>query len=224
MRRLPAIAFIALATLPAAGCVVVSTDGSTASPGIGASVGPASHSAPPIDPGQAGQQLDGLPVAPQLSMAGYSRNRFPHWIDQPGGCDTREMVLKRDGTGVQTTQTCRVTGGQWVSPYDGKSLTNPTAMDIDHVVPLANAWRSGAKNWTDEKRKQFANDLTDPQLVAVSATANRAKGDQDPSQWKPANRGYWCTYAENWIVVKRQWQLTVTGAEKTALKEMLGTC
>jgi hypothetical protein len=224
MRRLPAIAFIALATLPAAGCVVVSTDGSTASPGIGASVGPASHSAPPIDPGQAGQQLDGLTVAPQLSMAGYSRDRFPHWIDQPGGCDTREMVLKRDGTGVQTTQTCRVTGGQWTSPYDGKSLTNPTAMDIDHVVPLADAWRSGAKNWTDEKRKQFANDLTDPQLVAVSASANRAKGDQDPSQWKPANRGYWCTYAENWIVVKRQWQLTVTGAEKTALKEMLGTC
>jgi hypothetical protein len=224
MRRLPAIAFIVLATLPTAGCVAVGADGSTTSPGIGASVGPADHSAPPIDPGQAQQQLDGLPVAAPLSMAGYSRDRFPHWIEQPGGCDTRETVLKREGTGVQTGQNCHVTSGQWVSPYDGKTYTDATKMDIDHLVPLADAWRSGAKNWTDEKRKQFANDLADPQLVAVSASANRAKGDQDPSQWKPANRGYWCTYAENWIVVKRQWQLTVTEVEKTALKDMLGTC
>lgn len=224
MRRFPALAFIALAPLLTGGCVAVGSGGSTASPGIGASVGPASHPAPPVNPAQAGQQLDGLPVAPPLSMAGYSRDRFPHWIEQPGGCDTREVVLKRDGTGVQTTQSCHVTTGHWVSPYDNKTFTNPTGMDIDHVVPLADAWRSGARNWTDDKRKQFANDLTDPQLLAVSASVNRAKGDQDPSQWKPTNRGYWCTYAENWIIVKRQWQLTVTETEKTALKEMLGTC
>jgi hypothetical protein len=224
MCRLPVIVFIALAILPTAGCVTVGADGSTTSPGIGASVGPADHSAPPNDPGQAQQQLDGLPVAAPLSMAGYSRDRFPHWIEQPDGCDTRETVLKREGTGVQTGQNCHVTSGQWVSPYDGKTYTDATRMDIDHVVPLADAWRSGAKNWTDEKRKQFANDLADPQLVAVSASANRAKGDQDPSQWKPANHGYWCTYAENWIVVKRQWQLTTTEVEKTALKDMLGTC
>ena len=71
---------------------------------------------------------------------------------------------------------------------------------------------------------QFANDLADPQLLAVSASANRAKGDQDPSQWKPANHAYWCTYARSWIAVKAHWQLTITQAEKTALIDMLGTC
>ena len=92
------------------------------------------------------------------------------------------------------------------------------------MVPLANAWRSGAKNWTDNQREQFANDLTRPQLLAVDASDNRAKGDQDPAQWKPPNQAFWCAYATNWITVKAHWQLTVTTAEKAALRGMLGTC
>ena len=70
------------------------------------------------------------------------------------------------------------------------------------MVPLANAWRSGAGKWTEEQRTEFANDLTRPQLMAVSAASNRSKGDQDPSQWKPPQKDYWCEYAQRWIAVK----------------------
>jgi hypothetical protein len=157
-------------------------------------------------------------------MTGYSRTRFPHWIEQGGGCNTRDLVLKRQGQGVTSTADCKITHGTWLSPYDNQNYTDPQKLDVDHLVPLADAWRSGANGWTDAKRQDFANDLTRPQLIAVSLTQNRAKGDQDPSQWKPPNHGYWCRYAEDWITVKRYWALTVTAAEKTALTDMLGTC
>jgi hypothetical protein len=177
------------------------------------------------DQKQAQQQLAELVMGDPQSMAGYSRTRFPHWIQQSNGCDTRETVLKRQGQGVVAAAgTCKVTAGSWLSPYDGKTYTDPQQLDIDHMVPLANAWRSGAGKWTDEQRQDFANDLTRPQLIAVSLTQNRAKGDQDPSQWKPPNHGYWCQYAEDWVAVKYFWKLTVTVTEKAALTDMLGTC
>ena len=157
-------------------------------------------------------------------MAGYSRAKFHIWAEQGGGCNTRDVVLKRDGKGVTATATCKITHGTWVSPYNGKTYTDPLKMDIDHMVPLANAWRSGAKNWTDAQREKFANDLDRPQLLAVDSTDNRAKGDQDPSQWKPPTRGFWCEYARDWVTVKAYWRLTVTASEKTALADMLGTC
>ncbi|NJC72829.1 HNH endonuclease [Planosporangium thailandense] len=215
-RRLAA-AFVLTAALSATGCV---PNGSAP----GGAVSDSPTSAASGDASQARADLDALTVAAPRSMAGYSRDRFPHWTQQGNGCDTREYVLKRDGTSVTTSTSCHATGGKWLSPYDHKTVTDAAKLDIDHVVPLANAWRSGANAWTDDKRSQFANDLTRPQLVAVSLTTNRAKGDQDPSQWKPPYQGYWCQYAENWITVKRYWQLTVTTAEKQALVDMLGTC
>jgi hypothetical protein len=202
------LAVLAAALLALTGCKVVDT-------------------APPsgVAPSTAAQELAELVLAESLSMAGYSRARFPHWIDQPDGCSTREEVLKRQGTGVVAAPgTCKITAGSWLSPYDGVTYTDPLKLDIDHVVPLAAAWRSGAKNWTDAQRQDFANDLTRPQLLAVSLTQNRAKGDQDPSQWKPPNHAFWCQYAEDWVAVKYFWKLTVTVAEKTALTDMLGTC
>jgi hypothetical protein len=66
---------------------------------------------------------------------------------------------------------------------------------IDHVVPLAEAWRSGAAAWNADQRERFANDLVDPQLIAVSASSNRSKGDQDPAEWKPPRRVTWCLYS-----------------------------
>jgi hypothetical protein len=183
-----------------------------------------SSGAPAVAPGAAGQQLAELTVSAGLSMSGYSRDKFPHWIEQGHGCDTRDVVLEHQGSGVHANSRCTITSGQWTSPYDGKSYTDPQKLQVDHLVPLANAWRSGAGTWTDAKRQDFANDLTRPQLVAVSLTQNRAKGDQDPAQWKPPNRGYWCQYAQNWIAVKHFWALTVTAAEKAALTDMLGTC
>jgi Protein of unknown function (DUF1524) len=187
---------------------------------------PASPSAPgSADPTQIRQELDALVLGEPLSMAGYSRARFPHWIEQGDGCDTRDVVLKRQGQGVVAAAgNCKITSGSWRSPYDGTTYTDPQKLDIDHVVPLADAWRSGARNWTDSQRQDFANDLTRPQLLAVSLTQNRAKGDQDPSQWKPPSHDFWCQYAEDWVAVKYFWKLTVTVAEKSALTDMLGTC
>jgi hypothetical protein len=172
----------------------------------------------------AASQLDGLTAAAPHAMTGYSRDRFPHWRRINEYCDVRDAVLKRDGTEVHVTHECNVTNGRWLSPYDQKTLTNLSEVDIDHVVALADGWRSGADRWTDQQRADFANDLVRPQLRAVSMTVNRAKGDQDPSRWRPPNRGYWCEYAGNWVAVKSYWRLTVTDREKAALREMLRSC
>lgn len=169
-------------------------------------------------------QLDGLTVAGWAAMTGYRRDRFADWTGQGDGCDTRDRVLQRDGQAVVTGEDCDITSGTWFSVYDGQSFTDPAELDIDHMVPLANAWRTGAATWSDEERAAFANDLDRPQLIAVSASSNRSKGDQDPSQWRPPRHEYWCAYAQSWIVVKAHWRLSVTTEEKAALTEMLGTC
>jgi hypothetical protein len=175
------------------------------------------------DAGDATARLKTLAVARAASMKGYSRDRFPHWRTAGANCDVRDTVLKRDGTKVKV-KGCNVTAGKWTSAYDGKAFTDPSLVDIDHMVPLANAWRSGAATWDDDKRSDFANDLEEPQLIAVSAASNRSKGDQDPSTWKPKLTKSWCQYAEDWIAVKSHWKLTVTTAEKAALTDMLETC
>jgi hypothetical protein len=101
---------------------------------------------------------------------------------------------------------------------------SPTGVDIDHVVPLANAWRSGAKHWSRHRRREFANDLDNSQLIAVSASSNRSKGDQGPESWKPPRRAAWCLYSRWWVQVKWAWRLTVIRAERTELRKMLAAC
>jgi Protein of unknown function (DUF1524) len=167
-------------------------------------------------------QLNSLTVKTEGSMTGYTRDLFPHWISQGGGCDTRQVVLKRDADSYSGN--CPVTSGKWYSYYDGITLTSPSDLDIDHVVPLAEAWRSGASSWTTAKRQSFANDLSGPQLIAVSASSNRAKGDQDPSTWQPPRSGARCAYAKMWINTKYNWGLSLQSSEKTALQGMLNTC
>lgn len=176
------------------------------------------------DQSAARSRLAELTVKASGSMAGYSRDRFPHWSTVEGTCDTREMVLKRDGKDVRGDAECRAVSGSWTSPYDGATWTKATDVDIDHWVPLAAAWRSGASEWTDEHRKEFANDLTRRQLIAVTDNVNQAKGDKSPDEWKPLLTGYWCTYSINWIEVKHYYKLSITGAEKTALLDMLSYC
>ncbi|MEU3093214.1 HNH endonuclease family protein, partial [Streptomyces massasporeus] len=163
--------------------------------------------------GQARAELAELKVAPHGSMSGYSRDKFSHWAEQGENCNTRETVLERDGTDVTRDDECRAVSGRWVSVYDGKTFTDASDLDIDHMVPLANGWRSGANTWTQEERKAFANDLTYPQLLAVSAASNRSKGDQGPDEWKPPSQAYWCTYARAWVSVKSDYELSVTEAE-----------
>ena len=169
-------------------------------------------------------ELASLTVKADGSQTGYSRDKFPHWIDQGNSCNTREVVLKRDGTNVQTGSDCAATSGSWFSPYDGETWTATSDVDIDHVVPLADAWRTGASAWTTAQRQAYANDLTDPQLIAVTDNVNQEKGDKSPDQWKPPLTSYWCTYAKMWTAVKYKFKLTINSAEKTALTDMLGRC
>lgn len=120
---------------------------------------------------------------------------------------------------------CRSSGGRWRSAYDGLVTVDPAALEVDHLVPLADAWRSGAAAWTDGRRAAFANDLTDPvTLIAVSSHTNRSKGDSTPDQWLPPDRGAWCDYATAWVDVKLTWRLTVTAPEKATLVQVLGGC
>lgn len=168
--------------------------------------------------------LDGLTVAPDGSMGGYDRDKFPHWSNQKGNCDTREDVLKRDGEKVATGEDCYPTEGSWTSAYDGKTTSEPAKVQIDHVVPLADAWRSGADDWSQDRRESFANELSAPQLIGVSAPSNESKGDQTPDEWMPPKKSYGCTYAEMFVAVKHEYKLTVSDAEHDSLATTLGGC
>ncbi|MFD7237728.1 DUF1524 domain-containing protein [Streptomyces syringium] len=170
------------------------------------------------------EELGKLTVEAPHSMDGYARSKFPHWAQQGNKCDTREIVLRRDGQEVTQDDECRAVSGTWKSLYDDKVLTSASQVDIDHMVPLANAWRSGADGWTTDRRKAFANDLEHSQLIAVSAASNRSKGDQSPDQWSPPSSAYWCTYARAWTDVKHLYQLSVTQPEKDKIVSMLDTC
>jgi hypothetical protein len=169
-------------------------------------------------------ELAALRVAPDGSSSGYSRDLFPHWNTVSGSCNTRETVLKRDGTNVVTDSSCASVSGTWYSPYDGATWRQASDVDIDHIVPLANAWRTGARSWTTSRRAQFANDLTNPQLIAVTDNVNQSKSDQTPATWKPPRTAYWCTYAKMWTHTKYRYSLTVNSAEKAALTDMLNSC
>jgi hypothetical protein len=167
-------------------------------------------------------QLAELTIAGERPMTGYSREEFPHWLSVDG-CTTRQRVLLRDGTDVVTDDGCQPQSGEWFSPFDNETVTSASDIDIDHIVPLASAWRSGADSWDEETRRAFANDLDRPQLIAVTAGSNRSKGDQSPADWQPVEE-YWCVYGLAWTATKHAYELTVTDEEHAVLTEMLDTC
>ncbi|GGV61042.1 MULTISPECIES: HNH endonuclease family protein [Streptomyces] len=177
----------------------------------------------PVSAATARSYLSQLTVAAE-DRTGYSRDLFPHWITISGTCNTRETVLKRDGSNVVTDSSCAATSGSWYSPYDGATWTAASDLDIDHVVPLAEAWDSGASKWTTAQRQAFANDLTRPQLIAVTDNVNQSKGDQDPATWVPPRSAYVCTYVRAWVQVKYYYDLSVDSAEKSALQNYLSAC
>jgi hypothetical protein len=158
-------------------------------------------------------------------VGGYSRSLFKHWIDaDKDGCNTRYEVLIAEAiVKPKVGAGCYLTGGKWKSSYDGKIFTNPTGLDIDHMVPLAEAWRSGAWAWTSAQRMDYANDLDDSRsLLAVTASVNRSKGDKDVAGWLPA-KGQ-CAYISNWIAVKSRFDLTVDSLEGEFLQSKIATC
>jgi hypothetical protein len=172
--------------------------------------------------GAPAELLGRLTVAVEDTGAHYDRAAWGDWIGQGKSCDTRAIVLQHQGTDVQSGASCKIGTGKWTSAYDGLVVTNARELDIDHIVPVKEANRSGARGWSAEQRSKFYNDSAN--LVAVSATSNRSKGDSDPGHWRPPLRTYWCDYAKGYAAIKVRYQLTVDQDEKSAISQMLGTC
>lgn len=165
-----------------------------------------------------------LSVASEV-RTGYVRSLFPHWIDADGdGCSTRNEVLISEADDPVTVGSgCSLSGGRWFSYYDRVSWTNTSDIDIDHMVPLAEAWDSGARSWSTATRQAFANDLGDSRsLVGVTDNVNQSKGDQDPAEWLPTYDE--CRYLREWVAVKHRWRLTVDSGEKSALSSLASGC
>lgn len=159
----------------------------------------------------------------------YDRDSWRQWVDEDGDCqDARQEALiaeSRSPVTFKSSRNCKVASGTWVGPYTGVEFTDPSDLDIDHMVPLANAHRSGAWAWDAAEKRAYANDLSYAgHLIATSASANRSKGSRGPANWKPSLQSYWCTYAVDWITIKVRWDLTATALELAALRDMLGTC
>ncbi|MFJ6354819.1 HNH endonuclease family protein [Streptomyces sp. NPDC092046] len=158
-----------------------------------------------------------IPVAAE-SRDGYERTKFKHWnggIDPADGCNTRNEVLIAEAIEAPTVAAgCKLTGGRWISYYDGQEVTDPAKLDIDHMVPLAEAWDSGASAWTPARREAYANDQgAASSLVAVTARTNRSKADQDPAQWMPPAPEATCRYIEEWTADKSRWGLSADQSE-----------
>lgn len=167
-----------------------------------------------------------LPLAAE-SRAGYQRASFKHWVDADrDSCNTRAEVLLAESRVPATVEAgCKVTAGEWHSYYDNVVVTAPGGLDIDHMVPLAEAWDSGASQWTAAEREAYANDLgSERSLVAVTAKTNRSKADQDPSTWLPPLADARCTYAADWVATKLRWNLTADQPEVEALTAIAEAC
>ncbi len=159
----------------------------------------------------------------------YSRIAFGYWKDTDGDCqNTRHEVLIAESAAsiiFKGNSECSVDSGKWYDPYTDTVITSASQLDVDHMVPLANAHRSGAWEWSQEKKHAYMNFMADQDhLIAVSKSANRSKSDRGPEEWRPTNKDYWCEYAQNWTSIKNTWGLTVTSFEQSALNEMLDTC
>jgi len=208
-------------TLPAALlAVVLLATTACAIPGSTATV-----AAPPA----ANASLAGLPIAPEDTGAHYDRDDWPHWSTVHGTCNAREQALLDQGQGVRADEQCRPITGTWVSPYDGVTVTDPSRLDIDHLVPLAEVARSGRiengrrvgpRQWSRAERERYANDPD--VLVVATARANRSKGDSDPARWLPDRDR--CGYAVRWVEIKTRYRLSIDQAEHDALAAVLARC
>ena len=167
------------------------------------------------------QQIRVAPVAADVPK--YNRREWRHWIDEDDDCqDARQEALIAESK-IQVTfesdKQCRVATGRWVGPYTSTEVEEPGKLDIDHMVPLANAHRSGGWAWGRDRKAAYANDLSYPDhLIATTAAANRGKGAKGPEGWRPPDEGYWCSYAVDWTTIKIQWGLTATQREWDALR------
>ena len=173
--------------------------------------------------------IETLAVKGRAAKTGYDRSSFSHWRDPDrNGCDARNDTLRRDLTNLvikSDSNGCKVLGGVLADPYSGKNIDfvfGASLVDIDHVVALSNAWQTGAFQFTNEIRLQFANDPLN--LLAVSASLNRQKGDGDAATWLPPTKSYRCQYVARQIAVKKKYGLWLTKPEKVAMSTLLAKC
>ena len=177
---------------------------------------------------------------------GYSRSEWKHWVPYKGNScwNTREEVLKRDavpGTiklldssknqvtkngcaiGVKSGSSITTEGsGKWIDPYSGETFTNSSKLDIDHIIPLSKAARSGGQKWSKEQKQAFANDLDN--LLAVSAKENRSKSDKGPGEYMPSNKKYHCQYAKSYTTIAYKYKLTINKDDSKVLEKTLKAC
>jgi hypothetical protein len=190
---------------------------------------PATAPAPPTGASPAGgleALVSRLRVEPEV-QSGYDRDLFRHWVDSDGdGCDARrEVLIAESTTPVSVGSGCSLSGGTWYSAFDGVTTTDASSFDIDHFVPLKEAWDSGAHGWDSGTRQRFANDLEYAgSLIAVSASSNRSKSASDPAEWLPPNRSYRCVYLVNWVEVKLRWNLSADPGEIAAIRSAGSGC
>lgn len=220
-------ALLAAAALALSGC---SLDALTAPPAPSTTEAPAIAPTSP-DAAAALAQLETIPTKGRAPKTGYDRDLFgPAWKDTDrNGCDTRNDILRRDLSAVEVkpgTNECVVLSGQLADPYTGDTVQfvrgSGPGVDIDHLVPLMDAWQKGAQGWDQAKREQLANDPAN--LAATSASANRSKGDSDLATWLPPARSYWCTYTAEIVAVKASYGLWMTPAEHSKASDILKEC
>lgn len=171
--------------------------------------------------------LDQLAVQPKSTAAKYNRQDFYSSWSSHNGCDMRNVILQRDLTDT-VLDGCIVLSGILDDPYTGQTIHftrgtgTSSAVQIDHVVALSNAWGTGAQNLDSTERRALSQDPLN--LLAVDGPANQQKSDQDASEWLPPNTAFQCQYVARQISVKYKYVLWVTGSEKSAMQDVLETC
>jgi hypothetical protein len=186
-----------------------------------------------VGPGSSPAASGDTRATPPTTAVGYSRDRFGSpWKDTDrNGCDQRNDVLARDLTGTTVkpeTHHCVVLSGTLHDPYTGRTipftrgLLTSGAVQIDHRVALSWAWAHGANMWTDVRREEFANDLSN--LVATSGEVNQRKSDLGPSQWLPPDHAAWCGYAHSWRATVAAYSLRIGAGDDSALSRVESEC
>ncbi|WP_327144643.1 HNH endonuclease family protein [Nocardia sp. NBC_01327] len=236
MKVFVAIGLCALIIPGLAGCKASTPAKAPMAPAAAQPSGSQPAIAPPagVSAAQARTQLAALPVKGRAAMTGYTRDQFgPAWTDNnndPGGhngCDTRDDILRRDLTDVSPASGCTIQSGTLHDVYTGKTIAfqrgpKSSVVQIDHMVPLGDAWQTGAQQLTAERRQDLANDPLN--LQAVDGPTNEAKGDGDAATWLPPNNAYRCVYVERQIAVKTAYGLWITSGEHDAMDKLLAGC
>lgn len=211
------------------GSTWTSTDGTSGGTGLPPGTAP-SDSKPVVD-------VEQIKTGPTEKVA-YDRKEWNHWITLRTCWDVRDEVLvrdavpgsvvlldKNDAVTTDVNKACKVKSGTWIDPYSGVTMTDPSGIDIDHVVPLKYTATHGGQAWDKKKKEEYANSLSySSHLLATSAKENRSKSDKGPSKYQPKDKNYYCAYGTEWLTITTTWDLAIPDEDKQKIKEMVATC